>query len=152
MYEKEVQGLQARLRQYVKTQICRDNELAELKEAVRKMTVREGKCRERIPTWEAGGAGGGKQPPPPPRMYGAAGADPDDDDNDEHDEDPHRGGSRRPAGPLKHKKAPPLDDDDDEDGTGDGQLDLFVKALAKAMGKTTRVPVEPPPVFKNEGH
>ena len=114
------------------------------------MAIKQGKQKEATPRAEAGGTGRGRKPPPPPKRWGAAGGDPDDDDDDDDDnEDSHR---RRPDRPSRRKKAPPPDDNDDNDGTGNPQLDLFVKALAKAMGKTTRVPVEPPLVFKNEGH
>ena len=153
--EENINLLREALEAQLDDQAAWDNELADLKALVRSLSGQvkgKGRVPDTVPEATGGGNGGKK---PPPKMRGAAGGAPgggdDDGEDDDDDEGAHRGG-KRPGGPSRRKKTPPPDDDDDDNGTRDLQLDLFVKAMAKALGKTTRVPVEPPPTFKNDGH
>ena len=155
-HEEEVTQLNNQLHRYEERQVARDAELAQLKEGLRLLqNLDKGKRREESPTPEAGGAGGGNKPPPPKMKGAAAGApgDGDDDGENSDDGDSHRNRKRREK--PRRRKPPPDDDDDDDDhdgDTSDPEFNKFVRVMAKALGKTTRVPVEPPPVFKNEGH
>ena len=59
-----MQKLQEWLCRYENIPAMRENELAELREAVRKIAVKEGKRPEVAPAWQAReGAGGGRGPP-----------------------------------------------------------------------------------------
>jgi len=109
----------------------------------------KGKVSDLIP--EASGAGRGR-PPPLPR-HGVAGApggggggDPDDDEEGsgrKPDENRTGRGQERPA---------PQPEEDNYDAENDEQFNLFSRVMANALGQRTRVPAEPPAMFRNEKH
>ena len=111
----------------------------------------KGKGKVSDPTPEASGAGGGR-PPPPPR-HGAAGApggggggDPDDD---------REGSGRKPDKRRKGRqdeRHAPQPEEYNYDGENDEQFNLFSRVMANALGQRTRVPAEPPAMFRNEKH
>ena len=129
---------------------AQDGEIAVLKALVEQLLGQvKGKGKVSDPTPEVSGAGGGR-PPPPPRE-GAAGApggggggDPDDEgEGSGRKPDENRRGRRdeRPA---------PQPDEDDYDAENDEQFKLFSRVMAECLGRRTRVPVEPPAMFRNE--
>ena len=148
--------LREALEAQLEDQAARDNELTELKALVRSLVGQvKGKGRTPDTVPEASGGGSGRKKPPL-KMRGAAGGAPgggDDDGEDDDNEGSHRGG-RRPEGPRQRKNPPLPDDNDDEDDdnshTPDPELEKFARAMAKALGKTTRVSAEPSVVFRNE--
>jgi len=130
---------------------ARDGEISELKAMVQTLMGQvKGKGKVSDPTPEASGAGGGK--PPPPR-HGAAGApggggggDPDDEgEGSGRKPDENRKGRRdeRPA---------PQPEENDYDAENDELFNLFSRVMANALGQRTRVPAEPPAMFRNEKH
>jgi len=130
---------------------AQDGEIAVLKALVEQLLGQvEGKGKVSDPTQEASGAGGGRPPPPPPR-YGAAGApgrggggDPDDEGEGsgrKPDERRKGRGDERPA---------PQPEEDDYDPENDEQFNLFSRVMANAWGQRTRVPAEPPAMFRNK--
>ena len=130
---------------------AQDGEIAVLKALVEQLLGQaKGKGKVSEPTPEASGAGGGR--PPPPR-HGAAGApggrgggDPDDEgEGSGRKPDENRKGRRdeRPA---------PQPEEDDYDSENDEQFKLFSRVMAESLGRRTRVPAEPPAMFRNEKH
>jgi len=99
------------------------------------------------PTPEASGTGGGR---PPPQRHEAGGApgrgrDPDDDgEGSEWKSDEGRKG--------RQDERPAPDPEDTYDAEDDEQFTLFSRVMANALGQRTRVPVEPPALFRNEKH
>jgi len=131
---------------------ARDGEISEQKVMVETfMGQVKGKGKVSDPTTEASGAGGGR-PPPPPR-HGAAGApggrgggDPDDDGE---------GSGRKPDERRKGRwdeRPAPQPEEDGYDAENDKQFNLFSRVMANALGQRTRVPAEPPAMFRNEKH
>jgi len=131
---------------------AQDAEIAVLKALVEQLLGQvKGKGKVSDPTPEASGAGGGR-PPPPPR-HGAAGApggggggDPDDDGE---------GSGRKPDECRKgrrDKRPAPRPEEDDYDAKNEEQFKLFSRVKAESLGKRTRVPAEPPAMFRNEKH
>jgi len=129
-----------------------DGEIAVLKALVEQLLGQvKGKGKVSDPTPEASGAGGGR-PPPPPR-HGAAGApgggrggDPDDEGE---------GSGRKPDECRKGRRderPAPQPEDEDYDVENDEQFNLFSRVMANALGQRTRVPAEPPAMFRNEKH
>jgi len=111
----------------------------------------KGKGKLSDPAPEASGADGGR-PPPPPR-HGAAGApggggggDPDDD---------QEGSGRKPDENRKGRqdeRPAPQPEEDGYEAENDQQFNLFSQVMANALGQRTRVPAEPPAMFRNEKH
>ena len=126
----------------------RDGVISQLKAMVQSlMGEAKGKDKAADPTPNASGAGGGN-PPPPPRRRGAPGApggggDPDDDGE---------GSGRRPDESRKgiEDERPEPQPEDDYDAKNDEQFNLFARVMANAFGQRTRVPAEPPALFKNK--
>jgi len=111
----------------------------------------KGKGKLSDPTPEASGADGGR-PPPPPR-HGAAGApggggggDPDDDEE---------GSGRKPDENRKGRqdeRPAPQPEEEGYEAENHQQLNLLSRVMANALGQRTRVPAEPPAMFRNEKH
>jgi len=127
-----------------------DGEIAVLKALVEQLLGQvKGKGKVSDPTPEASGADGGR----PSQRHGAAGApggggggDPDDEgEGSGRKPDENRKGRRdeRPA---------PQPEEDDYDVEKDEQFNLFSRVMANALGQQTRVPAEPPAMFRNEKH
>jgi len=131
---------------------AQDGEIAVLKALVEQLLGQvKGKGKVSNPTPEASGAGGGR-PPPPPRHGGAGapggggGGDPDDDGE---------GSGRKPDAGRKGRRderRAPQPEEDVYDAENDEQFNLFSRVMANALGQRTRVPAEPPAMFRNEKH
>jgi len=140
------------LRNQQESREAQDGEIAVLKALVEQLMGQvkgKGKVSDRTP--EASGAGGGR-PPPPPR-HGAAGApggggggDPDDDGEGSGRKPDERRNGRR------DKRPAPQPEENDHDAENDEQFNLFSWVMANALGQRTRVPAEPPAMFRNEKH
>ena len=108
----------------------------------------KGKAKLSDPTPEASGAGGGS--PPPPRQGGTrapggeGGGDPDDEgEGSGGKQDENRKGRRDERPALQPEE-------DGYDVENDEQFNLFSRVMANALGQRTRVPAEPPAMFRNE--
>jgi len=111
----------------------------------------KGKGKVSDPTPEASGAGGGR-PPPPPR-HGAAGARGGGGGGDPDDEGEGSGRKLDESRKERREERPaPQPEDDDYDVENDAQFNLFSRVMANALGQRTRVPAEPPAMFRNEKH
>jgi len=130
---------------------AQDGELSVLKALVEQwMGQVKGKGKVSDPTPEAAGAGAGNLAPPPRRRAAGAprrGGGGDSDDEGEgsgRTPDESRKGRRdeRPAHQLKG----------DYDAENDELFIVFFPVMANALGQGTRVPVEPPALFKKEKH
>jgi len=131
---------------------AQDGEIAVLKARGEQLLGQvKGKGKVSDPTPEASGAGGGR-PPPPPR-HGAAGA-PGGGGGGEPDDD-GEGSGRKPEEGRKGRRderPAPQAEEDDYDSESDEQFKLFSRVMAESLGKRTRVPAEPPAMFRNEKH
>jgi len=109
----------------------------------------KGEVSDRTP--EAAGVGGGR-PPLPPR-HGAAGAPGGGGGGDPDDEG--EGSGRKPderrKGRLDERPAPQREEED-YDVENHEQFNLFSRVMANALGQRTRVPAEPPAMFRNDKH
>jgi len=132
---------------------ARDGEIEELKAMVQTLMGQvKGKGKVSEPTPEASGADGGRPPPPPPR-HGAAGApggggggDPDDDGE---------GSGRKPDEGRKGRRderPAPQPEGNHYDAENDEQFNLFSRVMANDLGQRSRVPAEPPAMFRHEKH
>ena len=131
---------------------AQDAEIAALKALVEQLMGQvKGKGKVSNPTPEDSGPGGGR-PPPPPR-HGTAGAPGGGGGGDPYDEG--EGSGRTPDQSRKgrrDKRPAPQREEDDYDAENDEQFNLFSRVLANALGQRTRVPEEPPAMFRNEKH
>jgi len=150
-YEISINLVRDELRHHQESREAQDGEIAVVKALVEQLMGQvKGKGKVSDPTSEASGAGGGR--PPPPR-HGAAGSpgggwgqDPEDDEERSgRKPDENRKGRRdeRPA---------PQPEEEDYDAENDEQINLFSRVMANALGQRTRVPVEPPAMFRTEKH
>jgi len=131
---------------------AQDGEITVLKALVAQLlgkTKGKGKVSDLRP--EASGVGGGR-PPPPPRHGmagvpgGGGGGDPDDEGE---------GSGRKPEVNRKGRRdeIPALQPEENDYGVeNDEQCNLFSRVMANALGQRTRVPAEPPAMFRNETH
>ena len=130
---------------------AQDGEIAVLKALVEQLLGQvKGKGKVSDLTPEASGAGGGR--PPPPR-HGAAGAPGGGGGGDPHDEG--EGSGRNPDESRKGRRderPAPQPEQDDYDVENDEQFNLFSRVMANALGQRTRVPAEPPAMFRKEKH
>jgi len=130
---------------------ARDGEISELKAIVQTLMGQvKGKSKVSDPTPEASGAGGGR--PPPPR-HGAAGAPGGGGGGDPDDEGEWSG--RKPDRSRKGRgdeRPAPQPEQNNYDAENDKQFNLFSRVMANALGQRTRVPAEPPAMFRNEKH
>ena len=99
------------------------------------------------PSPEASGAGGGILPPP---QHGAAGAPAGGGDPDDEGEGSGRTLDECRKGRQDERPAPQPEDDNDAEN--DELFNLFSRVMANVCGQRTRVPVEPPALFRNEKH
>ena len=131
---------------------AQDGEIAVLKALLEQLLGQvKGKGKVSDPTPEASGAGGGR-PPPPPRQ-GAAGAPSGGRGGDPDDEG--EGSGRKPDEGRKGRRderPAPQPEEEDYDVENDEQLNLFSRVRVNALGQRTRVPAEPPALFRNEKH
>jgi len=138
------------LRQNQESRQAQDGEIVVLKALV-DMLIRQvkGKGKTSDPTPEASGAGG-RNPPPPPEG-GAAGAPGGGGDPDDEGE----GSGRNLAESRKARwdeRPVPQPEKEDYEAENDEQFNLSSRVMANALGKRTRVPAEPPAMFRNETH
>jgi len=129
---------------------AQDGEIAVLKALVEQLLGQvKGKGKVSDPTPEASGAGGGR-PPPPPRQGatgapgGGGGGDPDDEGEGSGRKPDEKTRFRRDERPAPHPE------EDEYDVENDEQFNLFSGVIANPLGQRTRVPAEPPPLFRNE--
>ena len=130
---------------------ARDGEISELKAMVQTLMGQvKGKGKVSDPTQEASGAGGGRPPPP---QHGAGGAPDGGGGRDPHFEG--EGCGRKPDESRKGKwgeRPAPQPQQDNYDPENDEQFNLFSRVMANALGQRTRVPAEPPAMFRKEKH
>jgi len=149
-HEISINLVRDELRHHQESREAQDGEIAVRKPLVEQLMGQvkgEGKVSDLTP--EVSGAGGGR-PPPPPRhgatgaLGGGGGGDPDDEgEGSRRKPDESRKGRRdeRPA---------PQPEENDYDAENDEQFNLFSRVMANALGQGTRVPAEPPAMFRNE--
>jgi len=139
-------------RQHQESREAQHGEIAVLKALVEQlMGYVKGNRKVSDPTPEASGAGGGRPPPPPGhRAAGAPGGggvgNPDDDEE---------GSGRKPDESRKGRwdeRPAPQPQEDDYDAENDELFNLFSQVVANALGQRTRVPAEPPAMFRKEKH
>jgi len=150
-HEISINLVRDELRHHQESREAQDGEIAVLKALVEQLMGQvKGKGKVSDPTSEASGAGGGR--PPPPR-HGAAGSprggwggDPEDDEE---------GSGRKPDENRKGRRderPAPQPEEEDYDAENDEQINLFSRVMANALGQRTRVPAEPPAMFRTEKH
>ena len=95
----------------------------------------------------AGGGNGGNRPPPPQQAAPGApgGGNSDDDDDDEEGPEKQRRDERH-----ARKGKGPEENEKEEEATWDELR--FSRALGKAIGDTTKRPVQPPPEYEHPKH
>jgi len=150
-HEMSINLVRNELRNQQESREAQEGEIAVLKALVEQLMGQvKGKGKVSDLTPEASGAGGG--PPPPPR-HGAAGApggggggDPDDDGEGSGRKPDERRKGRRDERPA------PQPEENDYDAENDEQFNLLSRVMANALGQRTRVPAEPPAMFRNEKH
>jgi len=151
-HERSINLVRDELRHHQEFREAQDGEIAVLKALVEQLMGQvKGKGKVSDTTPEASWAGGGR--PPPPLRHGAAGApgggrggDPDDDGE---------GTGRKPDQRRKGRgdeRPAPQPEEDGYDAENDEQFNLFSRVMANALGQRTRVPAEPPAMFRNEKH
>ena len=108
----------------------------------------KGKGEVSDPTPDASGAGGGK--PPPPR-HGAAGAPGGGGGGDPDDKKEGSGWKPYESRKGRRDQRPAPQPEEDSYGIENDELfNLFSRPMANALGQPTRVPPEPPAMFRNE--
>ena len=111
----------------------------------------KGKGKVSDPTPEASGVGGGR--PPPPQRHGGTGAPGGGGGGAPEDEG--EGSGRKPdenRRGRRDERPAPQPEGDDYNVENDEQFNLFSRVMANAWGQRTRVPAEPPAMFRNEKH
>jgi len=130
---------------------AQDGEIGVLKALVEQLLGQvKGKSKVSDPTPDASGAGGGRPPPPRHRVTGAPGGGGGGDPNDDGE-----GSSRKPDERRKGRRDErpgPQPEENDYDAENDEQFNLFSWVMTNALGQRTRVPAEPPAMFRNENH
>ena len=139
------------LRQHQESRDAQDGEIAVLKplvELLREQVKGNGKVSDSTP--EASGAGGGR--PPPPRRHGAAGTPGGRGGGDPHDDE--EGSGRKPDENRRGKRdeRPAPQPEEDNSDAEKSEFNLFSRVMANALGQRTRVPAEPPAMFRIEKH
>ena len=151
-HEMSINLVRNELQRQQESRESQDGEIAVLKALVEQLlgrVKRKGKVSD--PTPEASGAGGGR-PPPPPR-HGATGApggggggDPDDE-GEGSGRKPHENRRGR-----RDERPAPGPEEEEYHVENDEQFNLFSRVMANALGQRTRIPAEPPAMFRNEKH
>jgi len=151
-HELSIYLVRDELRHHQESPDAQDGEIAVLKALVEQwMGQVKGEGKVSDPTPEASGAGGGR--PPPPARHGAAGAS--GGGVGENPDDEGEGSGRKPGENRKRKggeRPPPQPAEDDYDFENDEQVYLFFGVMANTLGQRTRLPAEPPAMFRNEKH
>jgi len=130
---------------------AQDGEIALLKALVEQL-LRQGKGKGKVsdPTPEASGAGGGRPPPPRQEATGAPGGGGGGDPDDEGEGSGRKLDEGRKG--RRDERAAPQPEEDGYDAENDELFNLFSRVMANALGQRTRVPAEPPAMFRNEKH
>jgi len=154
-HETSINLMKDELRLNQESRQAQDGEIAGLKALVEQLMGQvKGKDKVSDPTPEASVAGGGRPPPPPPPPRdGAAGAPRGGGGGDPDDEG--EGSGRKPDQSRKGRRderPAPQPEEDDYEVENDEQFNLFSRVMANPLGQRTRVPAEPPPMFRNEKH
>jgi len=99
------------------------------------------------PRPEASGAGGGRPPPQPRGAAGTRGGGGDHDDEEE-------GSGRKPDDSRKGRRdeRPAPQPEDHYDPENYKHVNLFSRVMTDTMGQCSRVPGEPPALFRKEKH
>jgi len=148
--EMSINIMKEQLRQNPESRQAQDGEIAVLKALVEQLMGQvKGKGKTSDPTLEASGAGG-RNPPPPPRG-GAAGAPGGGGDPDDEGEGFGRKPDEGRKGRRDERPSPQLEEEG-YDAENDEQFNLFSRVMANAWGQRTRIPAEPPAIFRNEKH
>jgi len=150
-HEISINLVRNELRHHQKSREAQDGEIAVLKTLVEQLLGQvKGKGKVSDPTPEAAGAGGRRPPPPRQGATGApgggGGGDPDDEGGGcgtKPDENRKGRWNERPA---------PQPEEDNYNVEKDEQFNLFSRVMANGLGQQTRVPAEPPAMFRNEKH
>jgi len=150
-HEISINLVRNELRHQQKSREAQDGEIAVLKTLVEQLLGQvKGKGKVSDPTPEALGAGGGRLPPPRHGATGAPGGGgggaPDDEGEGcgtKPDENRTERWDKRPA---------PQPEEDNYDVEKDEQFNLFSRVMANALGQRSRMPAEPPAMFRNEKH
>ena len=149
-HEMSINLMKEELRQNQGSQQAEDGEIAGLKTLVEQLMGQvKGKGKRSDPTPEVSVAGGRNLPPPPPG--GGAGAPGGGGDPDDEGE----GFGRKPDESRKgrrDKKTAPPPKGDEYDTENDEEFNLFSRVMANALRQPTRVPAEPPAMFRNKKH
>jgi len=147
-HEISINLLRDEPRHHPESREAQDREISVLKALVEQLMGQvKGKGNVSDPTPAASGARGGSPPPPRHRGAGAPGGGDSDDEGE--------GSGRKPdesrKGRRDERPAPQLEEDD-YDSENDEQFQLFSRVMANGLGQRTRVPAEPPAMFRNEKH
>jgi len=152
-HEMSINLVRDELQRQQESRAAQDGEIAVRKALVAHLLGQvKGQGKVSDPTPEASGAGGGRPPPPPPRQGvtgapgGGGGGDPDEE-GEGSGRKPEESRKGRRDGRPAHKP-----EEDDYDVENDEQFNLFSRVMANALGQRTRVPAEPPAMFRNEKH
>ena len=130
---------------------ARDGEISELKAMGQTLMGQvKGKGKLSDPTPEASGAGGGRPPAPRHGAAGAAGGGGGGDQDDDREGSGTKPDERRKG--RWGKRPAPRPEENDYDAENDEQFNLFSQVMANALGQRTRVPAEPPAMFRNKKH
>jgi len=149
-HEMSINLIRHELQRQHESQEAHDGEIAVLKALVEQLLGQaKGKGKVSDPTPEASGVGGGR-PPPPPR-HGAAGAPGGGGGGDPYDDGEGSGWKpdKRRKGRRDERRAP-QPEEKDYDAENNKQFNLFSRVMANALEQRTRVPAEPPAMFRNE--
>jgi len=150
-HEVSINLVRDELQRQQESREAQDGEIAVLKALVEQLLGQvKGKSKVSDPTQEASGAGGGR--PPPPRQRGAGGPSGGGGGNSD---DEGEGAGRKPDEGRKGRRderPAPQPEEDGYDAENDEQFNLFSRVMANALGQRTRVPAEPPAMFRNEKH
>jgi len=146
-HEISINLVREELRHYKESREAQNGEMAVLKALVEQLVGHgKGKGKVSVPTPEVSGAGGGR---PPRRPRGAAGAPGGGGDSNDKGE----GSGRKPDESRKGRwdgRPAPQPEEDHYEAENDEQFNLFSKVMADALGQRTRVPADPPAMFRNE--
>jgi len=153
-HERILNAMTAQLEANKEARQRQESHIAELTTAVTcLMSMVKGKRSNPTPEQSAGptGEGGGGQPPP--TMHGAAGGTPDPGDSEGGGSDNERRG-RPDEIPDKRNKKPAEKEKIDDEKYGEAMEDeiQFPRALAKALGETTKCPAQLPLEYKHAKH
>jgi len=151
-HEISINLVRDELRHHQEAREAQDGEIPVLKALVEQLMGQvKGKGKVSDPTTEASAAGEGR-PPPPPR-HGATGAPGGGGGGDPDDEG--EGSGRKPDESRKgrrDKRPAPQPEEEDYDTENHDQFNQFSRVMTNALGQRTRVPAEPPAMFRNEKH